>query len=66
MGGGMGGWVGLQKLTTVLDMKNGYKGGALVYKAYEVTKKGGKIRCLLLRRQKIFFYIYEVFTWDFF
>jgi hypothetical protein len=23
---GMGGWVGLQKLITVLDMKNGYKG----------------------------------------
>ena len=26
-GRGMGGWVGLQKLITVLDMKNGYKGG---------------------------------------
>jgi hypothetical protein len=26
----MDGWVGLQKLITVLDMKNGYKGGVRV------------------------------------
>jgi hypothetical protein len=26
-GRGMGGWVGLQKLITDLDMRNGYKGG---------------------------------------
>ncbi len=26
-GGGMGGWVGLQKLITDLDMRNGHKGG---------------------------------------
>ena len=27
VGGGMGGWVGLQKLITYLDIRNGYKGG---------------------------------------
>ena len=27
VGGGMGGWVGLQKLITYLDKRNGYKGG---------------------------------------
>ena len=27
---GMGGWVDLQKLIMVLDMKNGYKGGVRV------------------------------------
>jgi hypothetical protein len=30
MGGGMGGWVGLQKLITDLDMRNGYKWGVRV------------------------------------
>ena len=29
-GGGMGGWVGLQKLITDLDMRNGHKGGVRV------------------------------------
>ena len=29
-GRGMGRWVGLQKLITVLDLKNGYKGGVRV------------------------------------
>ena len=28
--GGMGGWVGLQKLITDLGMRNGYKGGVRV------------------------------------
>jgi len=28
--GGMGGWVGLQKLITDLDMRNGHKGGVRV------------------------------------
>ncbi len=28
--GWMGGWVGLQKLITYLDMRNGYKGGVRV------------------------------------
>ena len=27
VGGGVGGWVGLQKLIIDLDMRNGYKGG---------------------------------------
>jgi hypothetical protein len=33
------------------------KGGVYVYEAYEVNKKGGTLRCLLLRRKKknIFF-----------
>jgi hypothetical protein len=30
MGGGMGGWVDLQKLITDLKMRNGYKGGVRV------------------------------------
>ena len=30
MVGGMGGWVGLQKLITDLDMRNGHKGGVRV------------------------------------
>jgi hypothetical protein len=41
VGGGMGGWVG----------------GVKVYEAYELKKKREKLRCLLLRRKKIF-YIY--------
>ena len=40
MGAGIGGWVGLQKLITDLDMRKGYKGGVRVYEAYEVNKKG--------------------------
>jgi hypothetical protein len=32
------------------------KGGVRVYEAYEVENKRGKLRCLLLRRKKIFFY----------
>jgi len=54
-----------QKLITVLGRFDTYKGGVQVYEAYEVKKSGGKLRCLLLRRQKnLFFYIYEVFTWE--
>ena len=30
VGGGMGGWVGLQKLITYLDNRNGHKGGVRV------------------------------------
>jgi len=29
----------------------------------EAQKKRGKLRCLLLRQKKIFFYIYDVITW---
>jgi len=32
------------------------EGEGAVYEAYEV-KKGQKLRCLLLRRKKIFFYL---------
>jgi hypothetical protein len=34
----------------------------VVFEAYEVNKKGEKLRCLLLRQKKIFFYDYEAFT----
>jgi hypothetical protein len=34
------------------------EGGVRVYEAYEVKKRGGKIRCLLLRRKKNFFYMF--------
>jgi hypothetical protein len=56
----MGGWVDLQKLITDLDMRNDYKGGVWVYEAYDVKNIREKIRYLLLRRKKIFFYIYDV------
>ena len=36
----MGGWVGLQKLITDLDMRNGYKGGVRFQISYEVKKRG--------------------------
>ena len=40
-------------------------GWVRVYEAYEVNIKRGKIRCLLLgRKKKIFFYVYEVISWD--
>jgi hypothetical protein len=42
----MGGWV------------DGWIGGWMVYEAYAFKKRGGKLRCLLLRRKKSFFYIY--------
>jgi hypothetical protein len=29
-----------------------------VYEAYEVKNKRGKLRCLLLHRKKIFFYLF--------
>jgi hypothetical protein len=56
--------VGLQKLITDLDMRNGYKGGVRFWLSYEVKKKGGKLRSLLLRRKKkiIFLYIHDVIT----
>jgi len=47
-----------QKLITVLGRFDTYKGGVQVYEAYEVKKSGGKLRCLLLRRQKICFFIF--------
>ena len=34
-----------------------------VYEAYEVKNKRQKLRCLLLRRKKNCFFIYEVITW---
>jgi hypothetical protein len=45
MGGGMGGGVS----------EGEGKGGVRVYETYEVKNKRGKIRCLLLRRKKIFY-----------
>jgi hypothetical protein len=53
--GGFKEWVGLQKLITDLDMRNGYKGGGAGLALLGSKKKRGKLRCLLLRRKKIFF-----------
>jgi hypothetical protein len=41
----------LQKLITVLGLRTGYKGGGI---GFALKKKGGKLRCLLLRRKKNF------------
>jgi hypothetical protein len=38
--------------------KDGCKGGVRVYEAYEVKHKREKLRCLLLRRKKNFFFIF--------
>jgi hypothetical protein len=35
-----------------------------VYEAYEVKNKRQKLRCLLLRRKKIYLFIYEVIIWE--
>jgi hypothetical protein len=32
------------------------------YEAYEIKKKRGKLRCLILRRKKIFLNFYDVIT----
>jgi hypothetical protein len=40
------------------------KRGVWVLLSYEAKNKRQKLRCLLLRRKKIFFYIYEVITWE--
>ena len=62
----IGGWVGGEVRTrggkgfefALVDERED-KAGVQVYEAYE-AKKGGKLRCLLLRRKKIFFNIYDV------
>ena len=46
------GWVG------EVWAKGEGKGGVRVYEAYEVKNKRQKLRCLLLRRKKNFFFIY--------
>jgi hypothetical protein len=49
--------------------KDGYGGvqSIGVYEAYEVRKKRGKIRCLLLHRKKMFFFIFMTsLLWNFF
>jgi hypothetical protein len=38
--------------------REAFPGGWVDYEAHEVTKKGGKLRCLLLRRKKNFLYIF--------
>jgi hypothetical protein len=52
-GRGQGGSVGFEFARVG---EGGDKGGVKVYEAYEVKKKGGKLRCLVLRR--IFFNIF--------
>jgi len=42
---------------------NGRRERLRVYEAYEVKNKRQKLRCLLLRRKKNFFFIDEVITW---
>jgi hypothetical protein len=58
---------GRKKLRTRKKIKNALaygvakgRGGGVgrVYEAYEVKRKGGKLRCLLLRRKKNYIYIY--------
>ena len=43
--------------------REGSEGEGAIYEAYEVKNKRQNLRCLLLRRKKIFLFIYEVITW---
>ncbi len=51
---GMGGWVVRER---------GGIGGE-VYEAYEVKNIREKLRCLLPEKEKYFFYIHDVITWE--
>ncbi len=59
----MGGWVGLQKLITDFDMRNGHKGG-LIGLARALVKQNKKAKiCFVIHiagEKKLLFYIYDV------
>ena len=52
----MGGWVGLQKLITVLDMRNGYKGGDR-FSSLMRSKKKRKFLLRITSPEKDFFFM---------
>ena len=58
----MGGWAGGRRDGWIGGRRGEGKGEVKVYEAYESKRE--KLRCLLLRGKRIFFYINDVITWE--